>query len=246
MKLVITRAQNEALAWSKRLKEKFGIQTIVVPLIESRMLSFSEARLRDEDVLVFMSPRAVHYCPVGWIDDSTAVRIVVQGPKTAKAVQLKFGREPLCFPGRTSDEMGPWLQRELGASKPRVVLVRARGGRTALREFLIGLGGEVLDIQAYESVYCRPTSDEIELLLSELNCSLVCFFSPSAVKSWEYNKLPKPSYIASFGPVTSKAISQLGWVISLESPSNEISDFEEMIEQFLAEKIARPVEGRHF
>lgn len=236
MKLVVTRARTDALAWSERLKDRFGIESIIVPLIESRMLPFPEIQLREGDALVFMSPRAVHYCPTDWVENCAKVRVFVQGPKTAKAVSLKFGTDSLCFPGRTSDDMGPWLQSEFGTSRPRVVVVRARRGRTVLRDFLISIGSEVIDIQAYESLYCRLSATEVRFLVPQLRSSLVCFFSPSAVKSWQHNNLPMPDYVASFGPVTSDAIRHQGWSVSLEAPSNEISDFEREIDKFLAEQ----------
>ena len=83
----------------------------------------------------------------------------------------------------------------------------------------------------------RTESNDVKKLLSEKDYDVICFFTPSGVKSLLDNF---PAYkqngtiIGAFGSNTSKAVEEAGLILSIKAPQPQVPSMVTALDQFLS------------
>lgn len=83
----------------------------------------------------------------------------------------------------------------------------------------------------------RTESNNVKEILAKANYDIICFFTPSGVKSL-FDNIPKfkqnGTVIGAFGSNTSKAIEEAGLVLEIKAPQPHIPSMITALEQFLS------------
>lgn len=85
----------------------------------------------------------------------------------------------------------------------------------------------------------RTESNNVKEILARANYDIICFFTPSGVKSL-FDNIPKfkqnGTVIGAFGSNTSKAIEEAGLVLEIKAPQPHIPSMITALEQFLSSR----------
>jgi uroporphyrinogen-III synthase len=88
----------------------------------------------------------------------------------------------------------------------------------------------------------RSISNDIKELVTKSEYDIICFFTPSGVRSL-FDNLPKykqnGTKIGAFGNNTSKAIEEAGLTLDIKAPMPQIPSMVSALEKYLSEKIKR-------
>ena len=83
----------------------------------------------------------------------------------------------------------------------------------------------------------RTASSDVKEVLTQNDFDVICFFTPSGVRSL-FDNMPKfkqnGTVIGAFGSNTSKAVEEAGLTLSIKAPEPKIPSMVAALEQFLA------------
>jgi uroporphyrinogen-III synthase len=88
----------------------------------------------------------------------------------------------------------------------------------------------------------RSQSTDVKEILVKMNYDVICFFTPSGVKSL-FDNLPKfkqnGTIIGAFGNNTSKAVEEAGLKLEIKAPQPQAPSMAAALEQYLATSLKK-------
>jgi uroporphyrinogen III methyltransferase / synthase len=249
--IVVTRPRHQARSLSEALGE-LGARVVVAPAIRIEPpsdfgpLDRALSRLEEYDFVVFTSANGVDAVferlsrlgLVGPSRDRSSVSFVAIGPATAESLRER-GFEPALIPERfIAEEVFRALEARGEVRGQSFLLPRADIAREALPELLRAAGGKVDVVVAYRTLPATEEIGRLAGLLGEDEVDVVTFTSASTVRSF-FSSLD-PSFTgrfaaASIGPVTSKALRDLGVEPAIEAASYTVPGLVEAIVRYCDE-----------
>ena len=236
-RILVTRAPHQASELADRLRE-LGAVPILIPTIEiAPPTSFAAldsgiASLSDFDVVAFTSANAVESfhqrAELAGINPVPR-RIAVVGPATAHAVAAIGLHADVLPPTYTAESLAETLRPE--APGRRFLLILAETAPTILRDGLAAAGAEITVAAAYSNRIPESSLQAITSLFSDRANypDAVTFTSASTagnlVSLLEAAGLTLPDSVvrASIGPVTSRALRDLGIPPHIEAAESTLA-----------------------
>ncbi|MDO9108587.1 MAG: uroporphyrinogen-III synthase [Coriobacteriia bacterium] len=239
--ILVTRANHQSRALSEPLRA-LGATVIAAPVIaivdpeDTGVIEDAVAALSTYDWVVLTSVNAVerftkHFPP--FTDVGMAfrkVKVAVVGTATARALE-KIGVCVDLVPDEFCAEGLIEAFRELGAGPGwRILVPRALEAREVLPETLRGLGCSVDVVPVYRTVAATPKPHVAQLLASGA-VDVVTFTSPSTVRHFsqflsdagvDFSAVMSGINLASIGPVTTDALRDAGFTVSIEAEPSTI------------------------
>jgi uroporphyrinogen-III synthase len=236
-RILITRAPHQASELADRLRD-LGAIPVLVPTIEIAppssfaALDASLASLSDFDLTAFTSANAVesfHKRAESLGITPSPRRVAVVGPSTARAVETIGIHADVVPPTFTAEALAETLRPE--APGRRILLVLAEGAPTTLRDGLEAAGAQVTVATAYSNRIPESSLQAITALFSDPAeyPDAVTFTSASTagnlVALLEAAGLTLPATVirASIGPITSRALRDLGLPPHIEAAESTIN-----------------------
>lgn len=236
-RILITRAPHQASELADRLRE-LGAVPILIPTIEIAppasfaALDAAIASVADFDVVAFTSANAVEafHQRAGLAGISPALRrTAVVGPATARAVEAIGLHTDVLPPTYTAESLAETLRLE--AAGRRFLLILAETAPTTLRDGLAAAGAEVTVAAAYSNRIPESSLQAIAFLFSDpaQYPDAVTFTSASTagnlVSLLDAAELALPDTVvrASIGPVTSRALRDLGIPPHIEAAESTLT-----------------------
>jgi len=234
-RIVVTRTRTQASSLSAALREA-GAEVLEIPTLRIEPLPLSgenETACREFgirfDWLVFTSPNAVEHffapflAVTGDLRALGPVKIAVVGPGTAakvRALGLAMAKQPATF---TAEALAAAFTEE-ETRGCRFCLPRGDLAEAALPDRLRALGGNVEEWTVYRTVPETADRTGARQRYLEEGADWITFASSSAAENWHRLGLVpanglKPK-VASIGPVTSRALKDLGYLIDSEAREN--------------------------
>lgn len=186
-----------------------------------------EATQSSDVWIAFLSPTSVHvfrdHCVRLGIDlHASLARLAAQGPGTSEAVRTIFHREvDLESPIALAEVFAEQLVHRLGSSG-RVLVPQSADGRDVFAPIVREGGAEVVCVATYGLVTVAPSEEDVAAVRAmNPEDSCIVFMSPSAVRS-TVETFPDPELlkclrVVSIGPVTSKAVRDVGLKVFVEA-----------------------------
>jgi uroporphyrinogen III methyltransferase / synthase len=214
-RVAVTRARAQASALAARLRE-LGAEVIEAPAIRVQPLNPLLPEPSDFDLLCVTSPNGAELLMERLRDARSlaGLRVAAIGPGTARALRER-GIEPDVVPGRAVAE--GLVEALADVPVDSAWIVRAKEGRSVLRDALLERGADVTETVLYETVAeplsaaAREAAAGADYLLFASG-SAVRFFAAAAGE----DALRGPR-IASIGPATSAELRALGVEPALEA-----------------------------
>lgn len=233
--MLVTRPRGQASALAELLTAE-GSVPIVIPTIEIGPpaswcgLDAALVTLRTYDWLLFTSANAVHAFAARARTlglSAEARQIAVIGPATANAVRAVLGREPDLMPQRFVAEdfvevLRPYSQ---GTS---MLLVRAVVARDVLPEALVAAGARITVAEAYRNVVPEDSVAELASLFRGNPPDAITFTSASTARNLADLlavaglRVPEGVVMASIGPITSAAMVEVGFWVSVTARESTV------------------------
>jgi uroporphyrinogen-III synthase len=232
---------------AERLREA-GAEPVLIPTIEIAPLSSYDAlddaiaELRGFDVVAFTSANAVE----AFAERARVVgvqpeprRVAVVGKATQRAVEGMGLRADVVPPVFTAESLGETLARE--AEGRRFLLALAEGAATTLRDGLVAAGAaEVRVVAAYSNRIPEESVAAVRELFGKAGAypDAVTFTSASTARNLVALlelaglKLPDAVVRGSIGPVTSKAMAELGIPAHVEARESTVAGLVEALVGF--------------
>ncbi len=227
-RILITRTRRQASELAAQF-EALGATPILIPTIEIvppetySSLDAALAQLETFDWLLFTSANAVEVFHQRRDRSLTPRRIAVIGPATAKAVQGIGLPVDLIPPQYIAESLAEALIPE--APGKRILLIRAAEARDILPETLAAAGATVTIADAYRNqipadsiaalrrLFGSPPSypDAITFTSASTARNLVALLDAAGVD------LPASIALVSIGPITSRALRNLGLEAEIEA-----------------------------
>jgi uroporphyrinogen-III synthase len=235
-RVLITRAPRQASELADRLRE-LGATPIVVPTIEIgppssfAALDAALASLSGFDLIAFTSGNAVEafHERAQFLGITAAPRrIAVVGPATERALEAIGLHADVMPPAYTAEALGAMLAPE--ASGLRILLVLAEDAPMILRDALAVAGADVTIAAAYRNRIPEASLAAVTSLFSDVASypDAVTFTSAStaanllALLDAAGLTLPAGVIRASIGPITSRALRDLGLPPHVEAAESTI------------------------
>ncbi len=235
--MLVTRALGQASALAEALRSE-GAEVLLVPAIELAPpasccgLDAAITTLRAYEWVVFTSANGVHAFAararrLGL--PAAARRVAVIGPSTGRAVLAEgIAAEVEVQPERfVAEALVDTLRERVRGSA--VLLVRAAEGRELLVDGLVEAGAEVTIAEAYRTVVPADSVAALqEVFAGGAVPDVATFTSGSSVLNLDGLlraaglRLPDGIVLASIGPITSQAMRELGWEVSVEASEASI------------------------
>jgi uroporphyrinogen-III synthase len=258
VRVLVTRAAGQASALAELLVER-GFEPVMVPAIEIVApeswcgLDAALTTLRAYDWVVFTSANAVR----AFAERAKVLglganprRVAVVGPATARAVEEVLGCEVDLMPGEfVAEALGEALVHALNESRgsfasvghpASVLVVRAAVARDVLLEMLAAAGARVTVAEAYRNVIPGGSASALRRSFEEGGVDAITFTSGSTAVNLRGLldaagvEVPKGVVLASIGPVTSKAMREVGLEASVEAPESTIAGLVAGLERTLS------------
>jgi uroporphyrinogen-III synthase len=230
-RILVTRAPHQASELAERLRA-LGADPILVPTIEIgppqsyASLDAALAQLAAFDLITFTSANAVMALAERALHLGIAPkpkRIAAVGPSTAKALKAIGLRADIIPPVFTAESLGETLRPE--ASGSSILLVLADDAPTTLHDAVVAAGARVTVAAAYSN---RIPTDSLgairELFANESQWpDAITFTSASTARNLaallEKARiiLPQSMVRASIGPITTRALAELGLPRQIEA-----------------------------
>lgn len=234
--VVVTRAVEQAAGLTEPLAAA-GAEVLVMPVIAVAAPESSDAadaaieRLDSYDWIVLTSTNGVdalddrmrlHGLRVGDLDGA---RVAAIGSATAARLE-ELGVVPALIPERFRAEGLVDALRIIGpGAGPRVLIARATEAREVLPVELRGLGFEVDVVPVYRVVAVEPPADVLERLAAGSVDAVVFasggtarrFADALATEGMDAAALLVGPVVASFGPVTTDALHELGIAVDVQA-----------------------------
>ena len=236
-RILITRAPRQASELVDRLRD-LGATPILIPTIEIAppttfaALDAALASLATFDLVAFTSANAVEsFCQRAEFLNvaPTPRRIAVVGSSTARAVETLGLEVDVVPPIFTAEALAENLASE--AAGRRILLVLAEAAPTILRDRLLAAGAEITVAAAYSnripessleaitSLFRDPAGypDAVTFTSASTAANLVALLDDGGLT------LPAKVVRASIGPITSRALRDLGLPPHVEAPDSTIA-----------------------
>ena len=167
------------------------------------------------------------------------LRVGAIGPSTAEALE-QIGIVADLIPEKfVGEELAAALKQTVGEEHlkgARFLLLRADIARPALREQLEAAGAEVHDLAIYRTIAPKSLPNDVLAALHEEKVTWVTFTSASTAQHL-HDLLPADlrekvtqAKRLSIGPITSAAMTKLGWTPTLEAARHDISGMVEALQ----------------
>jgi uroporphyrinogen-III synthase len=236
-RILVTRAPHQASELVERLS-RLGATPILIPTIEIgpptsfAALDAGLAGLADFDLIAFTSANAVQAFKergeVLGLKPSPR-RVAVVGPATARAVESMSLRVDVAPPTFTAESLAETLLPE--APGRRILLVLAEQAPVTLESALVGAGAHVTIAAAYRNqipasslsavteLFSEPANypDAVTFTSASTAANLVALLDAAGLK------LPPTVIRASIGPITSRALRDLGLPPHIEAAESTIN-----------------------
>ena len=225
LRLLVTRAADDAAAWSRELKA-LGHEPIELPCLSIEELpppADVAARAREADWLVFSSARSVgHWSALCVASDA---RCAAVGERTAAELRSKGWRcdlqaEPQTGAGLADSLAARWDEER--RPRWRLLAPGAAEGDRSLEQLAARTGWRVDRVALYRT---NPaTAREPRLSLAELQLDAVLLASPSAVDGLAAQAdVPAGLPLACIGATTAQAAARFAQARVLESRSASLA-----------------------
>ncbi len=235
--VVVTRARAQASDLRVAL-ESLGAQVVEMPVIRAEPITQSpdiDAALADPgayDVIVLTSANGVEQLAARMAErgmDARVLRpdqlVVAVGPAT-RAALASHGIHADVVPDRFVAEAVVEALAGLPMDGKRVLVARAREGRTVIADALRERGATVDDIAVYQTVAERPADDMLD---AALGADVITFTSSSTVANTlavlddaQRARLATGPAVASIGPVTSQTARDAGLNVAVEADPHDV------------------------
>jgi uroporphyrinogen III methyltransferase/synthase len=233
-RILVTRPRTEGLQAVEGL-HSLGAEAILAPMVEIKPLDdpgpIDQAigRLASYDWIVFTSSNGVR----GLMDRIAAVgadsrvfgplKIAAIGPATAESLATYHLRADLIAESYVSESLAEAMVGKVEGG--RVLLIQVDRGRAVLREALSRVA-HVDRLPTYENRDADSLAPEVASRLVEGSIDWITVTS-SAIADRLYTLLPSPARdrvgstirLASLSPLTTQALSKLGWPVAVEAES---------------------------
>jgi uroporphyrinogen-III synthase len=225
-RILVTRSRSQGSELAARLEE-LGAETILIPTIEivppedDGPLRAALGRLGEFDWMVLTSANAVEALTRYGAVAPAGLKIAAIGPATAKALEKAGFRVELMPEQYVAESLAEALLPVTQGA--RVLLVRAAVAREVLPETLRAGGARVTEVEAYRSVVPVGSVAALREVLAGYGLDAVTFTSASTaqnlVELLRAGGLTLPDGVvrASIGPVTSRALAELGMSATVEA-----------------------------
>ena len=226
-RVLITRPHDQAAAFADALRA-LGADPLIVPMIriappeDDRPLAGACANAAAFDWIVFTSANGVDAVMSRLADRDRppgGARIVAVGPATAARLDLYGVRADIVPAQHRAEAAVEELVGGQDVKGARILLPRASLATPELPGALRAAGAEVTDLVAYRTIAVTGTGDvDLVGMLGRGALHVVTFTSPSAVRTFvtllggphPAARLVANAAVASIGPVTTRAIEDLG------------------------------------
>jgi uroporphyrinogen-III synthase len=242
-RVLITRAAGQVSELAERINA-LGATAILLPTIEIAPpssfagLDAALAELGKFDLVAFTSANAVEALRQRAESLGIALaarRIAAVGPATARAVEAIGLRVDVIPPVYTAESLGEVLRHE--AAGRRVLLVLAEEAPATLRTALEAAGARVTVAAAYGNRIPDGSLEAVREIFAEgANClDAVTFTSASTARNLvsllEAAALTLPESVvrASIGPITSRALVELGLMPHIEATEPTVAALAEAL-----------------
>jgi uroporphyrinogen-III synthase len=246
-RILVTRSAGQASELAERLRE-LGAETILIPTIEIvppssfAALDAALSEIAEFDLVVFTSANAVS----AFAERARLLgvapapqRIAVVGPATARAVEGIGQRVDVMPAIYTAEGLGEALRGE--AAGRRILLVLAEEAPTTLRDALQAAGAWVTVAAGYGNRTPAGSLEAVQEIFSEgrIYPDAVTFTSASTARNLVAlldevgMKLPQGVARASIGPVTSRALVELGIAAHIEAEEPTIPTLATALARYL-------------
>jgi uroporphyrinogen III methyltransferase/synthase len=243
-RVLITRPQGQAAELSERLSA-LGAETVEAPMIQVAApadlgpLQEAARRVATFDWIVFTSVNAVDAFMSAALDVHRDVRslagprVAVIGTSTAERV-ARYGIRADLVPEEFDGEgLVAALRRQATLTGVRILLPHSDIARELIASELQTSGAEVTEVVAYRTIINEAIRDagdvDVYRQLLDHRIGVVTFTSPSAVNAFatifgedQAADLLAHTIVASIGPVTSRAVRQLGVNVAVEPHTHTV------------------------
>ena len=234
-RIVVTRATQQALALTERLRE-LGADVIEMPATQVARLDLAPLRsaiaaLSGYQWLILTSQNAVSIFweqLLGEGKDARALaglKVAAVGPATAGAL-LEHGITVDLIPKRfVAEGLLEMLRERDDVSGKRVLYVTAEGARDVLPQGLREMGAQPDVIEAYRSIPDGEGAERLARTIESGKLDLATFTSGSAVRGYVDaigEDLARQVPAASMGPQTSEALREAGIEVKAEAKESTL------------------------
>lgn len=254
LRILVTRARNQAGALSSRLKE-MGAEVIEIPIIEIRppesFSSLDEAldSLDSYDWLILTSANGAEALLSRMGDRSISVdalgrlRIAAIGPATRRSLEAQGLRVEVVPRNYVAEDVVLALRDRVAGC--RVLLVRAKVARDVIPRELAQAGAAIDVVDAYETVSPEGTEAALAAIFSDPRHrpEVVCLTSSSTAQNLltaapEAARLIREGTLlcACIGPITSKAVLEHGLPVAVEATEYTVDGLIDAIAEYFASR----------
>ena len=238
-RIVVTRARTQASELARRL-DALGAEPIELPAIRIEpRLDTDDVRRAVESIHTYAlvcltSPNGVNLLFEAMAAQGRDARALANATVAAigagtEAALASFGVMADIVPERfVAEELVEALDKLQLQGKP-VLIARAAEGREVLPDALRKRGAQVDVVTLYETVAEKPAPDALE---SARDADFITFTSSSTVRNFVQaagDGIPKGARVVSIGPVTSKAIREVGLSVDVEAERHDIDGLVEAL-----------------
>lgn len=231
--VVVTRTKGQASEFSRLLKKE-GANVIEIPSLEMKLVK-SKMDCTPFDVAIFTSQNGVSAFLKNRNKLGSSCRIIAVGEKTA-ALLVKNKMKVSAIPQSefTSSGIVALLKSRPDYYRDKnILVVRGKGGKTGIEEFLKSKKATVSTLIAYEmkkpessakkiAAMIKSRPDWLTFLSAQTFENFVSLVGSVKFKSWSRQKgFPK---MASIGPVTSRSIRDFGMRVDAEAKRPDLTE----------------------
>lgn len=259
--IVVTRPLGQEESLVTKL-EKAGALVLACPLI-SIVRCFDPEELEKTlsnaaDWIVFTSANGVHLT-LKFAEEKQLLnrfknaKIACIGKMTEAALS-EYGFHAALIPESFRAEGLIDAFKKEGIKGRKFLLLRAKKAREVLRQALTDFGGEVTELAIYDTMENREGMERLRIALQEKPIDCISFTSPSTVHAFSEisdthylflantdaasaSRLPGNCVFASIGPITSDALREAGFPVSIEAKTYTAEGLFEAISDFFKKKV---------
>lgn len=257
-RVLVTRAREQAGSTAELLRAR-GATAVVVPTIaigppsDVAPMRRAIAELATYDWIAFTSANGVEHA---WnelarqgLDGAArgAAKIAAVGPGTARALEKRGAPADVIAKEMRGEGLASELLRAFGASRPRVLLLRAEVAREVLPESLRAAGCAVDVVAVYATEPADPAAiAALAESLERREIDAVLLTSGSTVDNLcdalgdRAVTLLAGTSVASIGPVTTEAAARRGVRVDVVAREATVASLVEALEAFFGERAPAP------
>jgi len=256
-KILITRARDQATAFSSSLKD-LGAEVIELPTIEIvrlpswKGLDRAIDQIKSYDWVIFTSANGVNFFWQRWTEKNRgrlppSLKVCAIGPATAYQLMEK-GMEVHYTPKEfVAEAILKGFEKSVLKGK-RILLARAKEARDVLPEGLKKMGAKVDVVEVYRTVKPKGGSKKLKELLTKRKVDAITFTSSSTVnhfvellKKEDLQKLLNHVVIACIGPITARTAKNWRMRVQIQPKEYTIPALTQAIAQHFSRKGKLPI-----